>query len=329
MPNSPHQLGRGRRGLVPAALLSSIGLAVPSSEPFAQPNVAANLAAPPSATIPVAVFESDDRRTLRSSRHAELSKFIGLLRVNGAPVCTAFCVAPDMVATASHCLFGTSAMKGPALDTVAFSTAADDAATAAIAGETAVVQRHNVMSGTRHLNVSPPIDAASDWAVARLASPVCLSGGLPLAPDVAQDTARGNDGATPAPLFQIAMHRDLPDTGLRYDGPCAVLPNREDLNEDLRARDFSGLEQLIFHRCDTGPGSSGSPMLVDSGDGPRVAGINIGTYVISHTVVGARAGVEQNQSLPIANTAVRSSAFAQAIEALRARGAVTIGRPRL
>ncbi len=308
---------------IASAPLVFFAVAFVASELAAQPSLSSRLDRVHSAAVPVAVFEADNRRPLDPSKHLDMSRFIGLLRVNGAPVCTAFCVASDMIATASHCLFGTTAMKGPALDTVTFSTAASEAASS-IAGNTAAVQRHNIISGTRHLSVSPPIDAANDWAVARLASPVCQSGGLPIASDAGENANSG-----PAkPLFQIAMHRDLPDTELRYDGPCATLPNREDLNDDLRARDFSGLDQLIFHRCDTGPGSSGSPMLVESPEGPHVAGINIGTYVISHTVVGARAGEEPNQSLPIANTAVKSSSLVQAIEDLHARSPIKLGRSR-
>ncbi len=55
--------------------------------------------------IPVAVFGKDQRKRL-PRRYKKLDRQIGLLhnpRTN--TLCTAFCVGPDMIATASHCLY--------------------------------------------------------------------------------------------------------------------------------------------------------------------------------------------------------------------------------
>lgn len=270
--------------------------------------------------IPVAVFEHDNRIKLDQSRTV-FSAYIGTLRISrSSPICTAVCLAPDIVATASHCLFGTSAAKGPSLTTVTFATADRPSEAVAIAGAATASQRQNVVSGTHQLNVQPPIDAVNDWAIVRLASPVCHKGGLELDMSAQAGPASGAPSAgAVTPTYQIAMHRDLPDTELRFDGPCQMLSTPAEVDAESIARDFTRLDAVQFHRCDTGPGSSGSPMLTDGTNGPRITGINIGTYVIAHAVIGARAGDEQNKSMPVANTAIAARHFAPAAAAFAAR----------
>lgn len=265
-----------------------------------------------------AVFEQDQRHVLTGA-NLKLSAYIGTLRmarpgaVQSPPMCTAFCVAPDMIATASHCLFGTTDIKGPDLSELVFATASRPGDVSPIAGSANGTESQNIVSGTTRLNVTPPIDAANDWAVARLAMPVCHSGGLTLHEGKIGDQT----------LYQIAMHRDLPDTELRKDGPCAVGRNYPESSGELITRDFENPSAILFHRCDTGPGSSGSPMLVDGNGGPEVAAINVGTYVIAHAVVQARADDSANVSVPIANTAVAARQFAAAIAILSGRSIVS------
>lgn len=276
-----------------------------------------SLSVPASPITPVAVFETD-RRTLLDTARKPLSAYIGTLRSGtGGPVCTAFCLKEDVIATASHCLFGTSAAKGPNLDRIEFSTADAPGIASPIAGSRIGLASHNVVSGTRALNIAPPIDAANDWAIARLAKPVCHAGGLALHQPAGEPAGAGTRN-----LYQVAMHRDLPDTQLRADGPCPLVNDMPDARADLIARDFTDTAAILFHRCDTGPGSSGSPMLVEGQTGWEVAGINIGTYVISHAVVGARAGDEPTGSTPIANTAISADRFADALSRFEANNLV-------
>src|SRR5690554_533245 len=59
----------------------------------------------------IAVFGKDERRPLSRAQWA-LSSKIGVLHdPRTRSVCTAFCVAPDVVATAAHCLYRTSGEK--------------------------------------------------------------------------------------------------------------------------------------------------------------------------------------------------------------------------
>src|SRR5262245_31475157 len=62
---------------------------------------------------PVAVFGIDDRVAL-PAKHRELQDKLGLLfNPRSRTVCTAFCVAPDTIATAGHCLFRVAGERPP------------------------------------------------------------------------------------------------------------------------------------------------------------------------------------------------------------------------
>jgi hypothetical protein len=229
--------------------------------------------------------------------------------------CTAFCVAPDVIATASHCLFGTAVTPAPRLASLSFKTAAGTASTP-LATATRGRQSKAVLSGTTRLSVAPPIGAGQDWAVARLAAPVCASGGLALSDQApAQIRAAADRGA----IYQIAVHADLPDSALRRGGPCDAPASFVSADAATIARDFAAPGAILFHTCDTGGGSSGSPLLIDTPSGPEVIAINVGTYVLSRTVPTAQASGAQPVSEPIANTAIWISAIAGAVRELSNR----------
>src|SRR5215468_4744195 len=62
---------------------------------------------------PAAVFGNDDRIPL-PAKYKDLQEKIGLLfNPRSRMVCTAFCVAPDIVATAGHCLFRIAGEQAP------------------------------------------------------------------------------------------------------------------------------------------------------------------------------------------------------------------------
>lgn len=263
-----------------------------------------------------AVFGADQRRPLDAAT-ASLSEKIGALTSQKTGVvCTAFCVAPDIIATASHCLFGTAASRGPRLSDLLFKIGSDIKRTSTLAATQSLSQDQTIISGTQQLAVAPPIGAAQDWAVARLEQPLCTSGSIRLSTrsetTIARDAARGA-------IYQVAIHADLPGAALRVSGPCAV---REDFPSASRAalsRDFMALDNIVFHDCDTGGGSSGSPLLVDTPRGPEAIAMNVGTYVMARSVPSARVP-DDAESAPaseaLANTAITLSELASAIEQL-------------
>lgn len=281
------------------------GLAIAALAAFSSPSGAA-------------VFGNDDRQVLTKDDAGLEDKIGTLVSSETGAYCTAFCVAPDMIATASHCLFGTAATKAPKLKNLLFKLAAAPQADSGtpIAGRTTRSQSQNVMSGTTRLSVAPPIGAAQDWAVAKLESPACTSGGLTLSPraesEIRAAAARGE-------IYQIAVHADLPDTDLRRGGPCDVSESFANADAATIARDFTNPDAILFHTCDTAGGSSGSPLLIDTPNGPEVAGINVGTYVLSRNVTTSQDQQRQSKSEPIANTAIWIAAIAGAVAEMRER----------
>ena len=100
----------GRRRLAVAALALACVVASPLST-WAWSSRPGN--ATGSAVQPVAVFGTDDRVPL-PAKYKDVQEKIGLLfNVRGRTVCTAFCVASDVIATAGHCLLGIAGERTP------------------------------------------------------------------------------------------------------------------------------------------------------------------------------------------------------------------------
>ena len=83
------------------------------------------------------------------------------------------------------------------------------------------------------------------------------------------------------------------------------------------AADFTSSQQLLLHTCDTGGASSGSPLLMDTPAGPKVIGINVGTYVQSHSVPHESGRTEMGAVEAVANTGVATTAYAERLAAFR------------
>ena len=266
-----------------------------------------------SLVMPVAVFGADERRNI-PHRHSALSQKIGTLTLDGSTICSAFCVAPDVIATASHCLFGTAGSEKPTLTKFAFKIGSgENRQSSRFAGGAETNTHDNVRSGTENLSLSPPIEAANDWAVARLARPLCRTGGIPLSDKSREEIA---DASGQGQVFQVAMHRDLSATRIVFGGPCAIKEAYPEASASMIARDFKDPDSIILHDCDTGPGSSGSPMLIDTPRGPEVIGINVGTYVLSRVLNKTADNGADAHSEAIANTALETARFRAAVEEL-------------
>ena len=259
-----------------------------------------------------AVFGSDDRAELTSDPQ-NLKRKIGTLSSSKTGAfCTAFCVAPDVIATASHCLYGTAESAQSSLRGLTFKTA-DQKSQAGTRLAASSSSAPIVMAGTTRLAVTPPIGAVNDWAIVRLEAPVCGANVLSFSAmprsQIDAAAARGN-------IYQVAAHADLPDMNLRRGGPCAVQWSFPSVDTETIARDFAAPQAILFHTCDTGGGSSGSPMLIDTLRGPEVVGINVGTYILSRAVTTAGTNDTQSTSVPIANTAISVAPAALALARL-------------
>ncbi len=260
-------------------------------------------ASAPSAVIPVAVFGEDDRQELPPELH-QLKKSIGLVYSNSArSVCTGFCVAPNVVATASHCLFRTEGEQRPLLRRFRFALrAASPRRESPIEGYRTNNPGQFVLAGSRKLRVVPPIDATKDWALMRLQKPICQNAALPLADIIRENLGVAHNTRT---LEQISFHNDISNWRLSYSGQCQTIKPGKQVSKEKIARDFKGAEGLVLHGCDTGGASSGSPVFQRGADNKlRVVAINVGTYIQTKVVTRGGRIVRRYQADAIANTAV-------------------------
>jgi Putative peptidoglycan binding domain/Trypsin-like peptidase domain len=271
--------------------------------------------APTALAQPVAVFGSDERIAI-PARYKDLASKIGLL-VNRRSrlVCTAFCVAPDVIATAGHCLHRTHGERPPQLADVVFARNYDkERHFTRIAGSDHGAAGQHVMSGSMDLSVRPPIDASKDWALLRLSQPACQGGVLAVA---ALPTEAIIAAAAAKQVFQISYHRDFTPFRPAYSRPCEVARSFGTADWATIARDFADPEQLVLHTCDTGGASSGSPLILETAAGLAVVAINIGTYVQSKVLLEDGQVTKRLKAETVANTAINSRVFASKLLAFR------------
>ena len=272
-------------------------------------------------SLPVAVFGSDDRVGV-PARLLALKEKIGLLfSQRSRLVCTAFCVAPNVVATAGHCLYRTRGEHAPPLADFWFArNFAGKRQFERIAGSSRSAAAQHVMAGSMNLNVRPPIDASKDWALVRLSRPACDRGALPVRAlsmqAIIAEAAAGR-------VFQVSYHRDFKPWRLAYSQPCSVAHSFAAADWAAIAADFADPTQLLLHTCDTGGASSGSPLLLQSAEGVAVIGINVGTYVQSKVLMEDGRVTKRLEAAEVANTAVNSSAFAGKLTTFRQAAILT------
>ena len=272
----------------------------------------------------VAVFGTDDRVTV-PSRYAKVAESIGLFFSNQSrTVCTAFCVAPSIVATAAHCLAQPGGIPARLADYM-FARGYDRLRDyARIEGHLNGSTAQSMIVGDFQHRIRPPIDAANDWALVRLNRPACPSGGIrvtPMSPEQVIAEARAGK------IFQLSYHRDWTQWRLAYSKPCSVARDFKSIPWSTIAPDFLDADQMLLHHCDTGGASSGSPLLIDRGDSITVVGINVGTYVQSKILTEQGQVTVREKAETVANTALNASVFAGRIELLRNASILASGQP--
>ncbi len=267
--------------------------------------------------VPVAVFGRDQRRRLPKS-YKKLDQQIGLLhnpRTN--TLCTAFCVAPDMIATASHCLFTHRKNRKLHLSSLLFrlkSGKKNRPVYSRMAGYRSGHTRRYIITGTSKLHRKPPIGAARDWAIIRLDKPACRNGWLKT---VKLSYPKLQQASKQKKLFQVAYHMDFRNWQIAYSGSCPVRRDFGGLSWRSIKKHFASPDALVLHRCDTAEASSGSPLLMESKAGPVVVGINVGTYQQRETIVKNGRVIRRTKFRTIANTAVSSNAFLPKLRLLK------------
>jgi hypothetical protein len=262
----------------------------------------------------VAVFGTDDRSPV-PAQYRDLKDRIGLLmNTRTRAVCTAFCVAPDVIATAGHCLYPSTGQRLPRISDFLFAVNYEARrGLARLAGAPNSLTPQFVLSGGLELSVRPPIEAAKDWALIRLATPACKSAFPVRAMPAEQVIAESAAGR----VFQLAYHRDYQPYRLAYSKPCRLERNFPDADWATITKDFADSGHILLHTCDTGGSSSGSPILLETPAGPEVVGINVGTYEQSKVEVENGKVLRRGKSESVANTAVSALAFAPKLDVLK------------
>jgi len=263
----------------------------------------------------IAIFGEDNRKSL-PKRYADLDGKIGLLYNDRVQtLCTAFCVAPDVIATAAHCLFGNPKGKRPKIANFSFRIRGKQKTSASrIAGFRSGAASHYVVAGTTGLRTRPPMDAPKDWALAKLSTPACKFGVLKVK---TQSLPELIEAASQQKIFQVAYHWDYEHWKLAYSGACGVKQYSGKLNWKEVKRLFANPNALVLHTCDTGGASSGSPILLDSSPDPVVVAMNVGSYEQSKVFIRDGRIVRRSKSRVIANTGVNASAFVGLTESLK------------
>jgi len=264
---------------------------------------------------PVAVIGADERVPL-PPRYKDLQGKMGLLfNPRSRMVCTAFCVAPDIVATAGHCLFRIAGERPPRISDFWFARNYDAVRDyARVAGHATGTTAQHVISGAATLNMRPPIDATKDWAFVRLARATCSKGVLAVRPLPTDEIIAA---AADKRVFQVSYHRDFTPWKLAYAKPCGITRSFDGAPWKTITEDFAEPDALLLHTCDTGGASSGSPLLLETAHGPEVIGINVGTYVQSKVEMKEGEVVRRYKSETVANTGVGAIAFAAKFDAFR------------
>ena len=312
-------LCRPARFAATAVLAAAVNAASPAPSAAGPPRVGG--AGTVRLSLPVAVFGRDDRVAL-PIRLMALEEKIGLLfSQRSRLVCTAFCVAANVVATAGHCLYRTHGEPAPPLADFWFARNFEGKRHfERIAGSGRSAAAQHVMSGSMDLNVRPPIDASKDWALVRLSRPACDRGVLPVR---ALSMEAVIAEATAGRIFQVSYHRDFKPWRLAYSGPCGVARSFAAADWPVIAGDFADPTQVLLHTCDTGGASSGSPLLLETGEGIAVVGVNVGTYVQSTVLMEDGRITKRLKAAEVANTAVNSDAFAGKLKTFREAAILT------
>ena len=305
--------GRLRRALaagVAVCAVSTGALAVPSAK---SPPVA-------STAQPVAIFGADDRADV-PEKYSALEGKIGMLYEQSTQtLCTAFCVAEGIVATAAHCLFQPKNNQLPDLGEVTFRLSyGTTQKTSGIAGRNTPFVKNSIAVGTTAFNNEPPLSAPKDWAVVKLERPICTFGSLKVQPMPVPEIV---EKAQDKKVFQVAYHWDYKHWQLAYSQPCRVSRDFDQIKWRFIRQHFLSSDELLLHTCDTGGASSGSPLLLDTstddepGSAPVAVAINVGTYTRTRILLRQGRIVKRLKPDIIANTGVNATAFNRVIEAL-------------
>ncbi len=293
-------------------LLSVLSVALSAITASAGP---APLASPPESNLPlqkVYVFGKDDRIAV-PEKFAELKHKIGLVySANTRHGCTASCVAKDVILTAAHCVLSKRSRKSKRVETsgVQFILPSKHLKGQFIVADVlhpADYTPRNVISGFPVTRAQTGGGKAKDWAFVKLSSNACRYGSLPLrALPAAELQAASKTGK----LMEVAFHGD------RDYGKTLLYTDKCKLRGFGKRRKRKSAPVLIKHRCDLTSGASGSPLLVNTPEGPVIAALNVAEFATQRYLRRGRKIIKYYRKKPSHNLAINVSVFQDKLEHL-------------
>jgi hypothetical protein len=270
------------------------------------------------------IFGIDTLRPV-PNKYNHLKRSIGRLSTTkGQPIsCTVFCVAPDIVTTASHCLFsvGPSARR-PQLSSFAIEFEDDQGFTRTkIAGNDESSAHWNVLAGATTFPERSPLKNTHDWALLKLASNSCNNRVLQISKQKRKQELLA--AIFKKQVFTIGYMRRGDELKLTYSGNCQTRNSLTQLEKIWSTIDhmFVNAGDLVPHRCNFRSGASGSPLFLRTINGPIVVALNNGTIPVPRRFLIGKSDEEKRRlirAIPTAtNLAVSTNAFVKQIALMR------------
>ncbi len=277
----------------------------------------------------IAVLGKDDRIKL-PAKYRSLAIGIGILGQAGKHgwSCTAFCVAPNIVATNAHCIVKNPSV-GKRLDlskTVFYLPALKNKSNKKHKPKTSnyrqrithpdyVIAKNPALSiyYGNFRNVRSVNSQSHDWAFTKLKQSVCKGRTLKFATVPIKQITKA---AKQKQLFMIGFHGDKKMQERLYSKNCKVRsPTNRRYFLKAQRRRMARKATLLPHTCDAYKGSSGSPIIITTKDGPKVVGINLGSLrydrykILKNRYTGKVVSRKKIRASRETNMAVRPSAF--------------------
>ena len=205
----------------------------------------------------------DQQQKKVPTKYQKLSRSVGLLINSRGAFCTAFCLRKNVIGTAAHCVEFKDAGFTP--NSLRFRLPGSGR-TSPVSGGNSQAKRLNTFIGSirneRH----------HDWALVRLAKPICAGLDLDTA-NLSIDQLRDVRTEVVGIFYQLVSNRPRLrfsecDVG-RHTGTMPLNPDIPPYKDDI-----------VLHNCDVKQGSSGSPLIWVNGDEPRVVALQSGFHTI-------------------------------------------------
>lgn len=235
--------------------------------------------------LTAAVLGKDDRTKL-PEHHVALASGIGIIGQPGKHgwSCTAFCVAPKIIATNAHCI-----LKNPAagrrldLSRTMFVLPPFKQSVKGRKYKRRITYPEfvspkkpglSIFAGNFN-NIRSTKAQSQDWAFTKLNHSVCKGRVLEF---ISKDINQIKKAAKKQHVFMIGFHGDKQMKERLYSKNCRIRsPKNRTYFLKSQRRLMAKQQILLPHTCDAYKGSSGSPLFIDTKTGPKVVGINLGS----------------------------------------------------